>query len=82
MKAWLVLHSFGTMLARRGGGGDLVRTLCLAILTLAVVVAALMNTFAAPHVLRASAAPEPGILAALGSGLVGLATVIRRRLSR
>ncbi len=59
------------------------RNLCLAILTLAVVVAALStDTFAAPHVLRASAAPEPGILAALGSGLVGLATVIRRRLSR
>ncbi|MFZ3341807.1 MAG: PEP-CTERM sorting domain-containing protein [Terriglobales bacterium] len=41
-----------------------------------------MNSFAAPHVLRASAVPEPGVLVALGGGLVGLATVIRRRFSR
>ena len=40
------------------------------------------NSFAAPTVLRASAVPEPGILFALGGGLVGLATFIRIRLSR
>jgi len=38
--------------------------------------------FAEPSVLKASALPEPGILIALGSGLVGLATVIRRRFGR
>lgn len=40
------------------------------------------NCFAAPHVMRASALPEPGVLLALGSGLVGLATVIRHRFNR
>jgi hypothetical protein len=40
------------------------------------------NSFAAPHVVRASAVPEPGVLVALGGGLVGLATVVRRRLGR
>ncbi|MGH9643631.1 MAG: PEP-CTERM sorting domain-containing protein [Terriglobales bacterium] len=29
-----------------------------------------------------AAVPEPGVLAALGSGLVGLAAVVRRRLGR
>jgi PEP-CTERM motif len=40
------------------------------------------NSFAAPHVMRASTVPEPGVLVALGGGLVGLAAVIRRRVGR
>jgi PEP-CTERM motif-containing protein len=39
------------------------------------------NSFAATVVERSSAFPEPGVLALLGSGLIGLAAVIRRRLS-
>ncbi len=39
------------------------------------------NGFAATAVLRSSVLPEPGLLALLGGGLVGLATLIRRRLS-
>ena len=37
------------------------------------------NSFGEPTVVRASAVPEPGVLVALGSGLIGLATMIRRR---
>jgi hypothetical protein len=40
------------------------------------------NSFAAPNVLRASAIPEPGVLVALGGGLIGLATLIRNRMSK
>ncbi len=41
------------------------------------------NSFAAPApaVVRSSVFPEPGVLALLGGGLVGLATLIRRHLS-
>jgi presenilin-like A22 family membrane protease len=39
------------------------------------------NSFAAPAVVRASVLPEPGLLALLGGGLVGLATLIRRHMS-
>ena len=41
------------------------------------------NSFAAttPIATKASAFPEPGLLALLGGGLVGLATLIRRNLS-
>ena len=41
-----------------------------------------VSSFAAPAVLKASAVPEPGVLIALGSGLVGLATFIRRRFNQ
>jgi hypothetical protein len=47
----------------------------LLVLTLAT------NSFAAPAVVRSSVVPEPGLLALLGGGLVGLAAVIRRHLS-
>jgi PEP-CTERM motif len=39
------------------------------------------NSFAAPAVTPSSVIPEPGLLALLGGGLVGLATLIRRHLS-
>jgi len=38
------------------------------------------NSFAAPTVAKSSVFPEPGLLALLGGGLVGLATLIRRHL--
>jgi hypothetical protein len=38
------------------------------------------NSFAAPAVVQSSVIPEPGLLALLGGGLVGLATLIRRHL--
>ncbi len=39
------------------------------------------NCLAATAVVRSSVVPEPGLLALLGGGLVGLATLIRRSLS-
>jgi hypothetical protein len=39
------------------------------------------NLLAAPAVVKSSVLPEPGLLVLLGSGLVGLATLIRRRFS-
>ncbi len=38
------------------------------------------NGFAATAVAQSSAFPEPGLLALLGGGLVGLATLVRRHL--
>ena len=38
------------------------------------------NSFAARAVVQSSVIPEPGLLALLGGGLVGLATLIRRHL--
>lgn len=48
----------------------------VAVLILGVV----MNSFAAPAVVHQSTVPEPGVLALLGGGLVGLATLVRRHL--
>jgi hypothetical protein len=39
------------------------------------------NSFASPAVVKSSVFPEPGLLALLGGGLVGLATLIRHHLS-
>jgi hypothetical protein len=40
-----------------------------------------VTCFASSQVVHASALPEPGLLALLGGGLVGLATLVRRHLS-
>jgi hypothetical protein len=44
-----------------------------------VVVALVGQSFAQPVAVTSSLFPEPGVLALLGGGLVGLAALIRRR---
>jgi hypothetical protein len=67
---------------RQGEWGDLVRNLAFVLTVVLILSTLVTSSFAAPHLMRASAAPEPGVLVALGGGLVGLATVIRRKLGR
>lgn len=40
------------------------------------------TSFAQPGIVKAAAFPEPGILFALGSGLVGLATLLRHHFGK
>ncbi len=46
-----------------------------------LILLSVVSSFAAHAPVHTSSAPQPGILLLLGGGLVGLATVIRRRLS-
>ncbi len=46
-----------------------------------LILMSVVNSFAAPAVVHSSSVPRPGILLLLGGGLVGLATLIRRRFS-
>jgi hypothetical protein len=58
-----------------------VRNLGPVVLLLVIVVTLSASSFAAPAAVKSSVYPEPGLLALLGGGLVGLATLIRRHLS-
>jgi hypothetical protein len=58
-----------------------VRNLGPVVLLLVIVITLSTSSFAAPVVVKSAAYPEPGLLALLGGGLVGLATLIRRHLS-
>ena len=62
--------------------GEDERNLTLRAFGLAVLVlVAVPNSYASPAVAHSAAIPEPGLLALLGGGLVGLATLVRRYLS-
>jgi hypothetical protein len=78
-ESFLNLREIGSRLAPGSRGVLTVRNFGAVFLLVSVLLVS--NSFGAPHVVRASAVPEPGILVALGGGLVGLATV-RRRLGR
>ena len=49
--------------------------------SLIVILISVVKSFAATTAVHASTAPQPRILLLLGAGLVGLATLIRRRFS-
>ena len=51
------------------------------VVLLVLILAAKSFAVSAPVVVRSSVIPEPGVLALLGGGLVGLAALIRRHLS-
>jgi hypothetical protein len=70
----------GSVFATLRSGGILPVRKLVPVFLLVFLVAT--NSFAAPNVLRASAIPEPGVLLALSGGLIGLATLIRNRLSK
>jgi PEP-CTERM motif len=76
----LNLEKFGKALALLGSEGAFIVRYRLSAILLFVVLTA--NSFAQPaKIAKASAVPEPSVLVALGSGLVGIAALVRRRLS-